>query len=145
MADKCDPIRAFLHDLEVQLANTEHFLVEEEPGRDVHKPVVNPEWRRLEKRVEAARIALQQCEESLISNTPVSQDLEIVWFSQTRVALAKQTNDILTAAAVDSHGTLQVASVEGMGLWQGPMPVGETLFAPRSNVPLATQRDHVFT
>jgi len=81
MADKCDPIRSKLHKLEVQLKNTDKFLNEPIPG-EPHppKPVLNPEWRRLNNLVTNARLALQACQESLIPNTPVPLTLTLTKF-----------------------------------------------------------------
>ncbi len=81
MADKCDPIRSKLHDLEVRLKNTDKFLNEPIPG-EPHppKPVLNPEFRRLTNLVRNARASLQACQESLISNTPVPLTLTLTKF-----------------------------------------------------------------
>lgn len=81
MADKCDPIRSTLRDLEVQLRNTDKFLVEPDPGeKNPPKPVLNPEWRRLDRRVKNTRLSLRACEESLIPNTPVPLTLTLTKF-----------------------------------------------------------------
>ncbi len=81
MADKCDPIRSELNNLEVQLKNTEKFIVEAEPGEQhPPKPVLNGEWKGLSLRVRNTRLSLQACEESLISNTPVPLTLTLTKF-----------------------------------------------------------------
>jgi hypothetical protein len=81
MADKCDPIRSTLNDLEGQLKVTEKYFVE--PGGEdgpFRRPVVNPEWTSLVRRVANARLSLQACEESLIPNTPVPLTLTLTKF-----------------------------------------------------------------
>jgi hypothetical protein len=40
-----------------------------------------------------------------------------------RVALVKQTDDVLTAIAVDVNRRLNVAWVVGTGAWNGPVPM----------------------
>ena len=67
MADKCDPLRSKLHDLEVELKNTDRFLAEPEPGeKNPPKPRTNPKWTDLVNRIAKTRSALQACAESLL-------------------------------------------------------------------------------
>lgn len=67
MADKCDPIRSKLHDLEVELKNTDRFLAEPETGeQNPPKPRPNPKWIDLVSRIAKTRLALQACAESLL-------------------------------------------------------------------------------
>lgn len=79
----------------------------------------------------------------------MTTDLNVVWISDlppdARVALAQRTDDILTAAVVDSAGALQVAWVEGHGAWHGPLPVGPAVLASGSAVALAKQTDGMLT
>jgi hypothetical protein len=77
MADRCDSLRTTLQNLEEQLKNTEKYLCE--PGDCMH-PVINPEWRELDRRVGATRVALRECEESLILSTPVPLTLTLTKF-----------------------------------------------------------------
>jgi CubicO group peptidase (beta-lactamase class C family) len=68
VADKCDPIRSKLHDLEVELKNTDRFLAEPEPGeKNPPKPRPNPKWIDLVGRIAKTRLALQACAESLLA------------------------------------------------------------------------------
>ena len=67
MADKCDPIRSKLHDLEVELENTDRFLAEPETSeKNPPKPRPNPIWIDLVGRIAKTRLALQACAESLL-------------------------------------------------------------------------------
>ena len=67
MADKCDPIRSKLHDLEVELKNTDRFLAEPETSeKNPPKPRPNPIWIDLVGRIAKTRLALQACAESLL-------------------------------------------------------------------------------
>jgi len=67
VADKCDPIRSKLHDLEVELKNTDRFLAEAETGeQNPPKPRTNPKWSDLVSRIAKTRLALQACAESLL-------------------------------------------------------------------------------
>lgn len=69
MPDKCDPIRSKLHDLEVELGNTERFLRPEPDDPHPLKPHANPEWSALASSITKIRLALQRCEESLVTWT----------------------------------------------------------------------------
>jgi hypothetical protein len=72
MADKCDPIRSNLADLEAQLANTEKFEPPD-PGNGhgpVGKPHLNPDWTLLNSKVRTTRQSLQTCEASLLPPPP---------------------------------------------------------------------------
>lgn len=75
----------------------------------------------------------------------MTQDLEVVWSGNlapgTGVALAKQTDEILTAAAIDRNGTLHIAWVSGTGTWQGPVPAGPSVLE-RSAFVVAGRREH---
>lgn len=63
--EHCDSIRATLRNLEAQLKSTGKFLVEAMPGeKNPPKPVLNPVWKELSNRVNAAGFALQECEKS---------------------------------------------------------------------------------
>ena len=67
MADKCDPIRSKLHDLEVELENTDRFLAEPETDeQNPPKSRPNPKWTDLVSRISKTRSALQACAESLL-------------------------------------------------------------------------------
>lgn len=65
MADKCDPIRSRLHDLQVQLAKTERFIRPEPGEQHPPKPRPNPDWTSLNSQIASTRLALRTCEESL--------------------------------------------------------------------------------
>jgi CubicO group peptidase (beta-lactamase class C family) len=67
VADKCDPIRSKLHDLEGELKNTDRFLAEPETDeQNPPKPRTNPKWTDLVSRIAKTRSALQECAESLL-------------------------------------------------------------------------------
>ncbi len=62
-ADHCASIRSTLRDLEAKLKSIDKFLVEPVPGEQhPPKPVLNPVWKELSNRVNAAGFALQECE-----------------------------------------------------------------------------------
>ncbi len=61
------------------------------------------------------------------------------------VAIAQQTDDILTAVAIDRTGRLNVAWANRGRPWQGPVPVGPGELEPWSGVALARQTDDVLT
>jgi hypothetical protein len=61
------------------------------------------------------------------------------------VALAKQSDDVMTAVAVDNDGVLNVAWKERGGQWQGPVPFGPPSFFRGAPVALAKQTDDILT
>lgn len=70
VATNCDPIRSTLHDLEVELKNTEQFIFQPIRGeKNQRKPIVNPKWQALINRVGSTRSSLQACEESNTSSS----------------------------------------------------------------------------
>lgn len=93
MSDKCDPIRSALHDLEVELNNTDETLTGTIEGeKHPPKPVANPQWTKLNNRVKNARASLIACQESLIPNTPAPLTLTL-----TRFVCLDQSDDIRVA------------------------------------------------
>lgn len=145
MADKCDPIRAKLHDLEVQLKNTDKFLTEAEPGEQhPPHPVVNPLFRMLENRVRSTRLSLQACEESLISNTPVPLTLTL-----TKFLCLDQSDeiDVIFGNIEDDEPYALVFAVDIQPSSVGSIPVGAlnskmTLVGPLADV---SEGDEVFS
>lgn len=69
MPDKCDPFRSTLHDLEVELDHTEKYLRPAPDDPHPLKPHLNPEWSALANSITKNRLALQRCEESLLTWT----------------------------------------------------------------------------
>lgn len=67
MADKCDPFRSGLANLEHQLAGIRKFITDEPGGSGgpVGKPHLNPDWVEVNGLVSKARIALKACVDSL--------------------------------------------------------------------------------
>jgi hypothetical protein len=61
------------------------------------------------------------------------------------VALAKQSDDVMTALAVDNDGALNVAWKEKGGQWQGPVPFGLPSFFRGAPVALEKQADDILT
>src|SRR5829696_6399579 len=61
------------------------------------------------------------------------------------VALAKQTDDILTAVFIDAGGFFSVAHVVGTGAWNPPVRVGGAVGTPGAPVALAKQTDDILT
>ena len=61
------------------------------------------------------------------------------------IALAKQTDDTLTAATASPNGTLHIAWTDGVGDWQGPVPVGGPVLDRRSGIALAHQIEETLT
>jgi hypothetical protein len=62
------------------------------------------------------------------------------------IAMAKQTNDILTAVAIAKDGALQVMWVVGTGEWNGPVPISpKGMFNPGGDVALVKQTDNRLT
>jgi hypothetical protein len=63
----------------------------------------------------------------------------------TGVALAQQTNDVLTGLSIGNDGALYVTFKVGIGKWNtvGISPKG--IFQPRSNIAIAKQTDSILT
>ena len=61
------------------------------------------------------------------------------------VAMAKQTESILTALAVDTDGRLRVASVAGLGMWNPPVGISDPVFPPGCPVAMAKQTESILT
>ena len=107
--EHCDSIRATLHDLEAKLKSTDKFLVEPVPGeKNPPKPVLNPAWKELSNRVNAAGFALQACERSNTSAystlSRVDKTLAVYlthWRISTSGAVSGKLQDRLVAAIPD--------------------------------------------
>lgn len=62
------------------------------------------------------------------------------------IAMAKQTDNLLTAFAVDGNGMLSVFFVVGTGQWQGPFPIsGQNFAPPGASIAMAKQTNDVLT
>ncbi|MFZ0329272.1 MAG: hypothetical protein WBQ25_04545 [Nitrososphaeraceae archaeon] len=60
--------------------------------------------------------------------------------------MCKQTDDRLTALAVDNEGALTVSWVDGTGLWQGPKLIGPVnKFHKGAPLAMCKQTDNVLT
>jgi hypothetical protein len=95
----CGPLHSALHDLEEQIKSVEKFLNEPIPGEQhPPKPVVNPAWTKLSKRIANATLLVTACENS---NTTSSLTLSEV--DKTLVIYLRSWR-ISTAGAF--HGTL---------------------------------------
>jgi len=57
--------------------------------------------------------------------------------------MAKQTDDILTAAFVDKDGYFSIAYVSGTAGWNGPIRIGGPQLDPGTAVALTKQPDHI--
>jgi hypothetical protein len=63
----------------------------------------------------------------------------------TGLALAQQTNDVLTGLSIDNDGAMYVTFKVGVGKWNtvGISPKG--IFQPRANIAMAKQTDNLLT
>lgn len=69
--EHCNSLRAALQDLELKLKSIDKFLVEPVPGeKNPPKPVLNPAWKEMSNRVNAAGFALRECEKTNTSAYP---------------------------------------------------------------------------
>ncbi|MFJ9793894.1 CAP domain-containing protein [Streptomyces globosus] len=66
-------------------------------------------------------------------------------FSGVRPAMAKQTDNLLTALAVDRDGFLNVAWAAGTQPWHAPVRFGPSVFPPGAPVAMAKQNDNLLT
>jgi LGFP repeat-containing protein len=76
-ATDCGPLSAALADLKAQIAKVDHFLVE--PAEGEHhppKPVVNPVWLKLERRIATATSALMACAASNATSALTLSDVD---------------------------------------------------------------------
>jgi hypothetical protein len=88
--EHCDSLRAALHDLEVKLGGIDKFLAEPVPGeKNPPKPVLNPEWKEMSNRVNAAGFALQECEKTNTSGYPTLSQMDktlVVYLMHWRIS-----------------------------------------------------------
>jgi hypothetical protein len=78
--------------------------------------------------------------------TPIGQPHSFAIDKETHIAMCRQTDDTLTALAVDNEGTLTVSWVDGSGLWQGPKLIGPiNKFSRGAPVAMCKQTDDVLT
>lgn len=100
IATNCDAIRSKVHDLELQLQKIEKFISEPMPGeKNPPKPVLNPAWSQMQKRVQTARQSLGQCN---ASNTSAALTL-----SRTDKTLVIYLRHWRISSSGVGHGELQ--------------------------------------
>jgi hypothetical protein len=128
VADKCDPIRAELHDLEVKLKGIRQFE-QPEPGQ---KPQRNPDWGEAANLVKKARSSLRKCEESLglpKPPPPPPPDPVPVTLTLTNFVCLDQSDDIRVFGfnVEDDEPYAVVFAVDLKVVnFVGPIPVGAT-------------------
>jgi hypothetical protein len=62
------------------------------------------------------------------------------------IAMAKQTANTLTALTVGNNGALHVSWVDGVGMWNGPVPISQpNMFPPGAGTGLSKQTDDTLT
>lgn len=79
-------------------------------------------------------------------NQPVGITPKGVFPPGAGVAMAKQTNDLLSAVSVGNNGALHVSWVVGTGKWQGPVPISPPNYAiPGSPIAMAKQTKDILS
>jgi hypothetical protein len=77
---------------------------------------------------------------------PISASNLFIPDNETHIAMCKQTDDTLTALAVDKSGALTLSWVDGTGTWQGPAPISApAIFRTGAHVDMCKQIDDVLT
>ncbi|MFQ4144558.1 hypothetical protein [Chlorogloeopsis sp. ULAP02] len=85
---------------------------------------------------------------SAVGRQSISCALPIDLFAPpgARIAVVKQTNNILTALTVGNDGALSVSWVVGTEEWNGPVPISPAGFAPSgAGIAMAKQTNDILT
>ncbi len=92
----CGLLHSTLRDLKSQIAKIDKFLNEPIPGeKNPPKPVLNPEWIKLDKRVRNAQIAATACENSNTTNILTLSEIEktlVIYLRSWRISTAGPFN-----------------------------------------------------